>query len=978
MTDELNPDELQPEDDQNQEDNNLGRVIPVSGMYKDWFLDYASYVILERAVPAVVDGLKPVHRRIMHSMKDLDDGRYNKVANIIGHTMKYHPHGDASIGDALVQLGQKDLLVDTQGNWGNTLTGDGAAAPRYIEARLSKFALEVVFNPKTTEWQLSYDGRNQEPVNLPVKFPLLLAQGAEGIAVGLACKILPHNFIELIDASIDLLRGKNPKIFPDFPNGGMADFSNYNDGLRGGRIRVRAKIKELDKKTLVISEIPFGTTTSSLIDSVIKANDRSKIKIRKIEDNTSDTAEIIVHLPAGTSPDKSIDALYAFTDCEVSISPNSCVITEDKPEFIGVSEILRRSTDRTVELLKLELQIRLAELQEQWHFSSLEKIFIENRIYRDIEEEETWEGVISAIDKGLKPHVKHLKREVTEEDIVRLTEIKIKRISKFDSFKADETIKKLEDAMAEVQHNLDNLIDFAIDFYKHLKKKYGEGRERKTEIRQFENIEATKVIAANKKLYVDREEGFAGWGMRKDEFVCDCSEIDDIIVFRADGTMMVTRIDNKKFVGKDIICIAVWKKGDKRTIYHMIYQDGTKGPAMVKRFSVTSITRDKEYDLTKGTKGTKVLYFSRNPNGVAEIVTVRLRPRPKLKKLRFDYDFAELAIRGRNAKGNRLTKNIVSKIELKEKGSSTLSARKIWYDETVNRLNVEERGKYLGSFSGDDRILTIAQDGTYKLTTFDLSTHFGEGMLIIEKWQPEKPISAVYYDGEREQYNVKRFLAEPTDKVTPFITEHEDSKLEVVSVLHSPSVLIQYDKRSADREDEVVNLREFIAVKGLGAMGNRLTQLKVKAFELQEPNTELEAKYEEEMQRDIQLEEARKNPELLGLDDDDEELDEETETEAADQNTDAAPENIAEKKPKTSTDKKPAQPESVKPDQKSEGGESEKAVTVEWTVGGDGSEISDKPDKAKPTSASEKPKKKAENKSKKKKPSSDDSQPTLF
>lgn len=969
MTDELNPDELQPEDDQNQE-NNLGRVIPVSGMYKDWFLDYASYVILERAVPAVVDGLKPVHRRIMHSMKDLDDGRYNKVANIIGHTMKYHPHGDASIGDALVQLGQKDLLIDTQGNWGNTLTGDGAAAPRYIEARLSKFALEVAFNPKTTEWQLSYDGRNQEPVNLPVKFPLLLAQGAEGIAVGLACKILPHNFVELIDASIELLRGKNPKIFPDFPNGGMADFSNYNDGLRGGRIRVRAKIKEVDKKTLIISEIPFGTTTSSLIDSVIKANDRNKIKIRKIEDNTSDTAEIIVHLPSGTSPDKSIDALYAFTDCEVSISPNSCVITEDKPEFIGASEMLRRSTDRTVELLKLELQIRLAELEEQWHFSSLEKIFIENRIYRDIEEEETWEGVISAIDKGLKPHTKHLKRVVTEDDIVRLTEIKIKRISKFDSFKADEAIKKLEDSMAEVQHNLNNLIDFAIDYYKILKKKYGAGRERKTEIRQFENIEATKVIAANRKLYVDRKEGFAGWGMRKDEYVCDCSDIDDIIVFRADGTMMVTKIDSKKFVGKDIICIAVWKKGDKRTIYHMIYQDGTKGAAMVKRFNVTSITRDKEYDLTKGTKGTKVLYFSRNPNGVAETVTVRLRPRPKLKKLKFDYDFAELAIRGRNAKGNRLTKNIVSKIELKEKGSSTLSARKIWYDDTVHRLNVDERGEYLGSFSGDDRILTISKDGTYKLTTFDLSTHFGADMVVIEKWQPEKPVSVVYYDGEKEQYNVKRFLIEKTDKITPFITEHEDSRLEIVSVAHSPSILIQYDKRSVDREDEEVNLRDFIAVKGMGAMGNRLTQLKVKSIELLELDDELEAKFEEEMQDEIALEAARNNPELLGLDEEGEELDEETEMDDSDESPEEELENTAQKAP---SDEKPkSKPKPSKPSEKSADVAAEKPVVVEWSMNDDDSDTKEPPAEEKKPPVSD------DSKKKKKKPGPDEGQITLF
>lgn len=831
-------------------DDNLGRVIPVSGMYKDWFLDYASYVILERAVPAGIDGLKPVQRRLLHSLKDLDDGRYNKVANVIGHTMKFHPHGDASIGDALVQLGQKELMIDTQGNWGNTLTGDGAAAPRYIEARLSKFALEVAFNHKTTDWQLSYDGRNKEPVHLPVKFPLLLAQGAEGIAVGLACKILPHNFNELIDGSIDVLKGKKPKIYPDFLNGGMADFSNYNDGLRGGRIRVRARIREIDKKTLVIHEIPFGTTTTSLIESIVKASEKNKIKIRKIEDNTSDSAEIIIHLPAGISPDKTSDALYAFTDCEVSISPNACVINDDKPEFIGVTEMLRRSVERTTDLLRMELEIRRNELEEQWHFSSLEKIFIENRIYRDIEEEETWEGVISAIDKGLKPHVKHLKRAITEEDIVRLTEIKIKRISKFDSFKADEQINKLEESIAEVNHHLDHLVEYAIDYYKRLKVKFGKGRERKTEIKAFENIEATKVIVANKKLYVNREEGFAGWGMRKDEYVCDCSDIDDIIVFREDGTMVVTKVDNKKFVGKDIIHIGVWKKGDKRTIYHMVYQDGKSGPAMVKRFAVSSITRDKDYDLTAGNKGSRVLYFSHNPNGVAEVISVKLRARPKLKKLRFDFDFADLTIRGRNAKGNTLTKNLVSKIELKEKGASTLSARKIWYDDVVNRLNAEGRGVLLGEFSADDRILTISSNGTYKLTSYDLSTHFDEDMILIEKWDPLKPITAVYFEGEKEQYNVKRFLVEKSDKVVSFISDHENSQLEIATTLHMPLVNIQFDRRSSDRDDEQINLREFISVKGLGALGNRLTPHKVKSIDLLPADEDVEARFESELEEE--------------------------------------------------------------------------------------------------------------------------------
>ncbi len=926
MTDDNNPEELDPRrEEQDEQDDNLGRVIAVSGMYKNWFLDYASYVILERAVPAVVDGLKPVHRRILHSMKDLDDGRYNKVANIIGHTMKYHPHGDASIGDALVQLGQKDLLIDTQGNWGNTLTGDGAAAPRYIEARLSKFALEVLFNPKTTEWQLSYDGRNQEPVHLPVKFPLLLAQGAEGIAVGLACKILPHNFNELIDGCIDTLRGKTPKLYPDFQNGGMADFTNYNDGLRGGRVRVRARIKELDKKTLIVTEIPFGTTTTSLIDSVVKASEKNKIKIRKIEDNTSDTAEIIVHLPPGTSPDRTIDALYAFTDCEVSISPNSCVIWDDKPEFIGVAEILRRSVDRTVSLLKLELEIRLGELEEQWHFSSLEKIFIENRIYRDIEEEETWEGVISAIDNGLKPHIKHLKRKINEEDIVRLTEIKIKRISKFDSFKADEAIKRLEDAMSEVNHHLQHLIDYAIDYYKRLKQKYGKGRERKTEIRTFENIEAFKVIVANRKLYVNREEGFAGWGMRKDEYVGDCSDIDDVIVFRRDGTMVVTKVDNKKFVGKDIVGIAVWKKGDKRTIYHMVYQDGPKGPAMVKRFNVSSITRDKDYDLTKGTKGSKVLYFSRNPNGVAETITVRLRPRPKLKKLRFDFDFAEMTIRGRNATGNILTKNIVSKIELKEKGSSTLSARKIWYDDTVNRLNVDERGKYLGAFAGDERILTVSEQGTYKLTNYDLSTRFDEDLLIIEKWEPLKPISVVYFDGEKEQFNVKRFLPEKSDRVVMFTSEHEDSKLHVVSSLHAPIVEVQYDKRSVDKENEIYNLRDFIAVKGVGAMGNRLTSLKVKSIELLEADNELEAKFEEELQEELRKEREETASHEKGEDDGNDDSGGET-TKSVEVELTKSGEKLEEKeKPGNSVSEKK---ETIAEEEKTDGG----PITVEWPM----------------------------------------------
>ncbi len=820
------------------------RVIPVSGLYENWFLDYASYVILERAVPGLHDGLKPVQRRILHSMKDLDDGRYNKVANIIGHTMKYHPHGDASIGDALVQLGQKDLLIDMQGNWGNTLTGDSAAASRYIEARLSNFALDVVFNPKTTNWGLSYDGRNKEPVALPVKFPLLLAQGAEGIAVGLACKMLPHNFNELIDGSIAVLRGKKTNILPDFPNGGMADFSQYNEGLRGGRIRVRAKIRQLDTKTLVVDEIPHSTTTSSLIDSIVKANDKSKIKVKKIEDNTAAKAEIIIHLFPGTSPDKTIDALYAFTDCEVSIAPNSCVIENDKPQFLSVNEMLRLSTEQTVDLLTQELEIRKHELNELWHFASLEKIFIENKIYRDIEEAETWEAVIENIDNGLKPFIKHLLREVTRDDIIKLTEIKIKRISKFDSFKADDVLARLIAELEKVQHHLDHIVEYAIDYFKNLKKKYGAGRERRTEIKTFDTIEAAKVVVANKKLYVNSEEGFVGFGLKKEDFVCECSDIDDIIVFRDDGVMLVTKIDAKKFVGKNIIFAYVWKKGDKRTIYNMAYQDGTTGSAYVKRFAVNSITRDKEYDLTAGTKGSKLLYFSANHNGEAEVVHIKLRPRPNLKKLKFDFDFSEQSIKSRTAKGNTLTKHIVSKIELKEKGTSTLAPRKLWFDDIVQRLNADGRGTYLGTFKGGDKVLAIYQKGYYRTTTFDLSTRFDEDLVAIEKLNPEKVITAVYWEGEKAQYNVKRFNAESAQKPVEFITEHEDSFLEFATTHPAPKANLQFDKRSNDHDDEVIDLVGFISVKGITAMGNRLTSLKLKSIDRIEPEMEEEAEEE--------------------------------------------------------------------------------------------------------------------------------------
>ncbi|MFD1163009.1 DNA gyrase/topoisomerase IV subunit A [Hwangdonia seohaensis] len=812
-------------------------ITRITGMYKDWFLDYASYVILERAVPAIEDGFKPVQRRIMHSMKDLDDGRYNKVANIVGHTMQYHPHGDASIADAMVQIGQKDLLIDTQGNWGNILTGDRAAASRYIEARISKFGLDVVFNPKITEWQASYDGRRKEPVNLPVMFPLLLAQGGEGIAVGLSTKILPHNFIELIEASIKHLQGKRFTILPDFPTAGIADFSNYNDGLRGGKVRVRAKISQVDKNTLAITEIPFGTTTSTLIDSILKANDKGKIKVKKIEDNTAAEVEILIHLPSGLSPDKTIDALYAFTSCESSISPLGCVIEDNKPLFVGVTEMLRRSTDNTVQLLKQELEIKLNEFEEQWHFASLERIFIENRIYRDIEEEETWEGVISAIDKGLQPHIKHLKRAITEDDIVRLTEIRIKRISKFDIDKAQQKIDALEDQIAQIKHHLANLIDYAIAYFKRLKKDYGEGRERKTEIRTFDDVDATKVVIRNTKLYVNREEGFIGTSLRKNEYVGDCSDIDDIIVFTKEGKMMVTKVDTKTFIGKDIIHVAVFKKKDKRTIYNMIYRDGKGGPSYIKRFAVTSITRDKEYDLTNGNKGSMLYYFSANPNGEAEVVTVNLRQAGSIKKLKWDIDFADILIKGRTSKGNLVTKYSVKRVELKEKGVSTLKPRKIWFDDAVQRLNVDGRGELVGEFRGEDKLLVINQSGMVKTVTPEVTMHFDDDMIVMEKWVPKKPISAIYFNGEKELYYVKRFLIENEGKEESFISEHPNSQLEIVSTDWKPMAEIVFAKeRGKDRKENVeINLEEFIAVKGINALGNQLTKDKVNQINLLDP-----------------------------------------------------------------------------------------------------------------------------------------------
>ncbi|MBU2651266.1 MAG: DNA gyrase/topoisomerase IV subunit A [Bacteroidetes bacterium] len=813
------------------------KTIHLSGMYQNWFLDYASYVILERAVPDVYDGLKPVQRRILHAMKELDDGRYNKVANIIGHTMKYHPHGDASIGDALVQLGQKDILIDTQGNWGNIHTGDSAAAPRYIEARLSKFALEVVFNPKTTHWKLSYDGRNKEPLALPVKFPLLLAQGVEGIAVGLASKILPHNFIELIDASINILQEKDFIILPDFPTGGLADFSKYQDGSRGGRVRIRARINKMDNRTLAVTEIPFGTTTSTLIDSIVAANDKGKIKIRKIDDNTAENVEVLIHLNQGVSPDQTIDALYAFTSCEVSVSPNCCVIEEGKPRFIDVKEILRISVRNTVNLLTRELQIRMAELEEQWHFSSLEKIFIEKRIYRKIETCESWEEVIETIDKGLAPYVKMFKRAITRDDIAQLTEIKIKRISKYNSFKADELIKSIETEMEEVANHLEHIIDYSINYYRQIRKKYGKGRERKTEIRNFDTIEAVSVAAATQKLYVNREEGFAGTALRKDEYVCDCSDIDDIIVFRSDGTFLVTKIASKVFVGKNIIHIDVFRRNDERTIYNVVYRDGKGGASYVKRFAVLGVTRDKEYDLTIGSENSKILYFSANPNGEAEVIKVLLKPLPRLKTKSFEYAFSDLAIKGRNSKGNILTRKPVLKIQKQEEGISTLGAMHLWYDETVRRLNTDERGKYLGAFKGDDKIFTIMRSGSWKLYGFDLSLHFEEDMAYIGKFDPKGIVSVVYFDGEQEVHYLKRFHVEDSDKKTGFLNDHPGTRMVAFSLDYLPRLEMDLTKKSAKspKESIMLSVADFIAIKSHKAKGKRLSVHQVSKVRWLEP-----------------------------------------------------------------------------------------------------------------------------------------------
>ncbi|WP_396162060.1 DNA gyrase/topoisomerase IV subunit A [Flavobacterium sp.] len=820
------------ENNENPEDT----ITKVTGMYKDWFLDYASYVILERAVPAIEDGFKPVQRRIMHSMKELDDGRYNKVANIVGHTMQYHPHGDASIGDAMVQIGQKDLIIDMQGNWGNILTGDSAAASRYIEARISKFGHDVLYSPKITEWGMSYDGRRAEPINLPVKFPLLLAQGAEGIAVGLSTKVLPHNFNELIDSSIKILKGKPFTLFPDFPTAGIADVSNYNDGLRGGRVRVRAKIGQLDKQTLVITQIPFSTNTSTLIDSILKANEKGKIKIKKIEDNTAAEVEILIHLPPGVSPDKTIDALYAFTACETSVAPLGCVIENHKPLFIGVSDMLKISTNRTVDLLKRELEIQLDELENKWHFSTLEKIFIREEMYIDFKLYSDRESLYKYMYDRFDPFLKSFVREINDDDLQKLTQIPMIRITRFDSDKADEAISKLEAEMEQVKYHLDHIIDYTIDFFQKLKDKYGKGRERQTELRSFDNIEATKVVLRNTKLYVNKEEGFFGTGLKKDEYVADCSDIDDVIVFLRDGKMMVAKVDDKKFVGKDIIHIAVFDKNDKRTIYNMMYRDGKNGSTFIKRFNVSGVTRDKFYDLTQEKPGSMVSYFSANPNGEAEVVTILLRQVGSVKKLKWDVDFSDIAIKGRASRGNTVTKYPIKKIELKEKGISTLRPRKVWFDDTVQRLNVDGRGELLGEFRPNDRLLIVNQSGKLKTIIPELTTHFEEDMIVLEKWNPNKPVSCIYYCGEKDRYFVKRFLVENENKEEIFITEHEKSQLEIVSTDWRPVAEVIFAKvKGVQKENQIVDLEQFISVKGIKALGNQLTTDKLKQINLLDP-----------------------------------------------------------------------------------------------------------------------------------------------
>ncbi len=801
------------------------QTVLINEMYQNWFLDYASYVILERAVPAVEDGLKPVQRRILHAMKEMDDGRYNKIANVIGQTMQYHPHGDASIGDAIINMGQKDLLIDTQGNWGDVRTGDSAAAPRYIEGRLSKFALDVAFNGKTTDWQLSYDGRKNEPVTLPLKFPLLLSQGAEGIAVGLSTKILPHNFCELIEAAIKYLKGKKFELYPDFITGGMIDVSNYNDGARGGKVRVRVHIEEVDKKTLAIKDVPYGTTTTQLVDSILKANDSGKIKIKSVTDNTAKDVELLVQLAPGVTTDQTIDALYAFTDCEVSISPNACVIIDEKPQFVGVTELLKNSAEHTKDLLLKELEIKLGELEDDWHYSSLEKIFIEKRIYRDIEEETTWEGVLTAIDNGLKPYKKKFRREITQDDIVKLTEIRIKRISKFDSFKADEHIKGVEDAIGEVKNNIEHLTDYAIAYYEGLLKKHGKGRERKTEIRPFETIQVQNIAIANAKLYVNFKEGFIGTGLKKDEFAFDCSDLDNLIVFRRDGKMMITKVADKTFVGKDIIHLAVFQKNDERTTYNMIYVDGKTGIAYGKRFNVTGITRDKEYDLTKGNPNSKVMYFSSNANGEAEVIQITLSPGSKARNKVLDFYFEELEIKGRSSQGNQVTKYPIKSIKFKEKGRSTLSGQKIWYDASVGRLNKDGNGQLLGSFEENDRIITFYKDGTYELADFELTNRFdADDVIRMEKFAQDKVVTAIYFDKKGDQYYLKRFVIESQTLKNKysFIKEGEGNFLKMVTTKAEPVVIIRTGKKKSELAEEIVALHEIADVTGWKTVGTKI------------------------------------------------------------------------------------------------------------------------------------------------------------
>jgi len=837
---ELDSSASQDEQPQPTEHYDMLRIDSISGMYKNWFLDYASYVILERAVPYLEDGLKPVQRRVLHTMKKLDDGRFNKVANVVGATMQFHPHGDAGIYDALVGLGQKELLIDTQGNWGNIFTGDGAAAGRYIEARLSKFAQDVVFSPKITQWQLSYDGRNQEPVRLPIKFPLLLAQGVEGIAVGLASKILPHNFIELCDASISCLKNEPFELYPDFPTGGLVDVSRYNDGLRGGAVRVRVRIdKSADNKVLTIHDVPYGKSSGDLIETILKANDKGKIKIKHVDDNTASEVEIKIYLQAGVSPDKTIDALYAFTDCELSISPNACVIENDKPRFMGVSEMLRFSTAHTMELLRQELLVRLDELETDWNFSSLERIFIEERIYKDKEYEngENYEVVIKHIRKRLKPYEEKFIRPVTDDDIRKLFEIRMRRILKFSSDEADAHLRDLEEEMAEVKNHLEHLVDYTINHFRQIKKKYGAGRERKTEIRNFENIEVTKVAEANAKLYANFEEGFIGTGLKKDQYVCDCSDLDDIIVFHQDGKYSVVKVSEKQFVGKDIIHVAVFRKNDERTIYNVVYRDGKIGSAYMKRFSVTGVTREKTYDVTQGREGSKILYFSANPNGEAETIKVYLKPKPGLKKLVYELDFSTLLIKGRQSQGNVLARNQVHRIVMKEAGVSTLGGLKIWFDDVVNRLNTSEHGRYLGEFKGNDKILVITTDGNYQLTSFDLTNHYPENVLRIEKYVPHTIYSAVFYydtvnDKKEKQrmYYLKRFAVEDTNKVVNFMLDDEQCTLVLVSTHTYPQLQINFGGKHKDRPAEMVDVSEFIAVKGVKAKGKRLTTFEVKSI----------------------------------------------------------------------------------------------------------------------------------------------------